>query len=176
MYPCPLRCWRPGRTSWRQWRVGASSSWTPGTSSASLVWCATSCCGWRTSSVSSRPRRSPGNGLHGVAIQLEPDQYQKRAASVANTVLMCSLACFKGCVLSGAADEQPPGHQGRDRRPQRQLHRLHRAGQSSAGQKTLRFRRGPRSASANNTILFIIIMKISTLEKVTNGCIVLVLM
>lgn len=115
VYPCPLRCWRPGRTSWRQWRVGASSSWTPGTSSASLVWCATSCCGWRTSSVSSRPRRSPGNGLHGVAIQLEPDQYQKRAASVANTVLMCSLACFKGCVLSGAADEQPPGHQGRDR-------------------------------------------------------------
>lgn len=60
---------------------------------------------------------------------------------------MLFLAFFQGRVVGGAADEQPPGHQGGDRRPQRQLHSLHRAGQSPAGQEALRFRRGEEKFS-----------------------------
>lgn len=56
----PLRFWRPGRTCWRRRRAAGWSWSTPETSSASSAWCATWCCGWRTSSVWSRPRRTPG--------------------------------------------------------------------------------------------------------------------
>jgi len=61
------------------------------------------------------------------------------------TALVCPSGS-QGRVVGGAAHEQPPGHQGGDRRPQRQLHGLHRAGQGAAGQEALRLRGGRDSA------------------------------
>lgn len=55
-----VKCWRPGGVCWRPVRAEGPDCWTPETSSASSVWCVTSCSGWRMSSASSRRRRSPG--------------------------------------------------------------------------------------------------------------------
>lgn len=58
-----VRSWRRGGAFWRRAMGVVRVCSTPATSSASSAWCVTSCCGWRTSSASSRLRRNPGEGV-----------------------------------------------------------------------------------------------------------------
>lgn len=73
-------------------------------------------------------------------------------------VNVCVSSCVQRRVISGAADEQPSRHQGGDRCPKRQLHSLHRAGQSPAGPKTLRFRGGEEE---NNPLKMVDVQRVS---------------